>query len=165
MLKMSHKSLIIFSGLIWLAVGCFLLPLGLNFLLQAIENSYQHADNNYPLLQLFSSFSLNVENAVVILIAIGMLIGYSKGRYVLGKAALKGVRRIRSFPNPTALQNIYSPKYYILLGAMIGLGMSMKYLGIPADVRGVIDVAIGAALINGAMIYMRAAFEKQGARA
>ncbi len=33
MLKMSHKALIIFSGLIWLAVGCFLLPLGLNFLI------------------------------------------------------------------------------------------------------------------------------------
>lgn len=161
MFKMSHKALIIFSGLIWLAVGCFLLPLGLNFLLQAIQNTYQHSDSGYPLLHLFTSFTSNVENAVVILIAMGMLIGYSKGRYILGKSAIKGVQRIRSFPNPTDLKNIYSSKYYILLGAMIGLGISMKYLGIPADVRGTIDVAIGAALINGAMIYFRMAFEKR----
>lgn len=161
MFKMSHKALIIFSGLIWLAVGCFLLPLGLNFLLQAIQNTYQHANGNYPLLQLFTSFTSSTENAVVILIAMGMLIGYSKGRYVLGRSAIKGVQRIRSFPNPTDLKNIYSSKYYILLGAMIGLGISMKYLGIPADVRGTIDVAIGAALINGAMIYFRLAFEKR----
>lgn len=156
---MSHKALIIFSGLIWLGVGCFLLPLGLNFLLQAVQNTHLHTNDSYPLLHLFSSFALNVENAIVVLIAMGLLIGYSKGRYVLGKSALKGVQRIRSFPDPVELKNIYSPQYYILLGAMIGLGISMKYLGIPADVRGTIDVAIGAALINGSMIYFRQAFE------
>jgi hypothetical protein len=155
MFKMSHKALIIFSGLIWLGVGCFLLPLGLNFLLQAIQDTHLHGDSNYPLLRLFSTFTSNVENAIVILIAMGLLIGYSKGRYILGKSALKGVQRIRSFPNPMELKNIYSAKYYILLALMMGLGISMKYLGIPPDVRGVIDVAIGGALINGAMIYFR----------
>lgn len=158
MFKISHKALIIISGLIWLAVGCFLLPLGLNFLLQAVQNHRLQTNNHYPLLQLFSSFNFDVENAVIVLIVLGMLVGYSKGRYVLGKSALKGVSRIRSFPNPTELKNIYSLKYYILLGVMIGLGVSMKYLGIPADIRGAIDVAIGAALIHGAMIYFRLAY-------
>lgn len=159
MLKLSHKTLIIISGLIWLAVGSFLLPLGLNFLLQAVENSRLHAEN-YPLLNLFSKLASNAENSVIIIIVIAMMIGYSKGRFVLGKSAIKGVERIRSFPNPTSLSNIYSAKYYILLALMIGLGMSMKYLGIPADVRGLIDVAIGSALINGAMIYFRLALQK-----
>lgn len=158
MLKMSHKAIIIFSGSIWLAVGCFLLPLGLNFLLQAVQNANIYAENNYPLLNLFSSFTSTAENAAIVLITICMLIGYSKGRYVLGKSAIKGVHRIRSFPNPMELKNIYSPKYYILLGTMICIGMSMKYLGIPTDVRGLVDIAIGAALINGAMVYFRLAF-------
>lgn len=158
MLKMSHKALIIFSGAIWLAVGCFLLPLGLNFLLQAVENT--HLGKNYPFLHLLMSFDFSVENAVVFMIAMAMMIGYYKGRYVLGKSALRGVNRIRSFPNPANLKNIYSPTYYILLAFMMGLGLSMKYLGIPADIRGTIDVAIGAALINGSMIYFRQAFEK-----
>lgn len=160
MLKLSHKTLIILSGLIWMAVGCFLLPLGLNFLLEAIYNSSISGMNDYPLLHFFSSFVWNAENAVIVLIAIGMMIGYAKGRYVLGKSAVRGVERILSFPNPTSLANIYSTKYYLLLGAMIGLGMSMKYLGLPKDVRGLVDVAIGAALINGAMIYFRLAIEK-----
>jgi hypothetical protein len=160
MLKLSHKTLIIISGLIWLAVGSFLLPLGLNFLLQAVENSRLHTMENYPLLNLFSKLASNAENSVIIIIVIAMMIGYSKGRFVLGKSAIKGVERIRSFPNPTSLSNIYSAKYYILLALMIGLGMSMKYLGIPADVRGLIDVAIGSALINGAMIYFRLALQK-----
>jgi hypothetical protein len=163
MCKVSHKALIIFSGLIWLAVGSFLLPLGLNFLLQAVENIHLQAGNDYPLLNLFASLASGSENGVIVLIVIGMLIGYAKGRYVLGKSAIAGVERIRSFPNPTSFGNIYSAKYYILLGAMVGLGMSMKYIGLSADVRGVIDVAIGAALINGAMIYFRLAFQKSEA--
>lgn len=161
-LNLSHKSLIIVSGLIWLAVGSFLLPLGLNFLLQAVENLHMHSkDFSYPLLNMFSSFTSSVENSVILLIAIGLFIGYSKGKYVLGKSAVKGVERIRSFPDPTNLSNIYSSKYYILLALMIGLGMSMKFLGLPEDVRGVIDVAIGSALINGAMIYFRMAFQNK----
>lgn len=155
MIKMTHKTLIIFSGLIWLIVGCFLLPLGLNFLLQAVQNGHFQEMTDYPLLNLTSSFTSSVENAAVILIAVGMLIGYSKGRYVLGKSAIKGVQRIRSFSNPTELKNIYSFKYYLLLLIMVGLGISMKYLGIPTDIRGVIDIAIGSALINGSMIYFR----------
>lgn len=160
MLKLSHRALIIFSGAIWLAVGCFLFPSGLNFLLQAIENSYKDLGHSYPLLQFFSTLTSNRENAVVILIALGMLLGYSKGRYVLSRTAQKSVERIRSLPNPTELKNVYGAKYYLLLGIMIGIGVSMKYLGIPTDVRGLIDIAIGAALINGAMVFFRLAFER-----
>ena len=157
MLKMSHKALIIISGLIWFAVGCSLLPLGLNFLLQAVQNRRYLGTDSYPFLNFFSSFTSDIENVVIILIALGMMIGYFKGRYVLGKSASRGVDRIRTFSNPTSLKNIYSAKYYILIAIMIGLGMSMKYLGIPMDVRGFVDVAIGSALINGAMIYFRLA--------
>ncbi|MBN9378158.1 MAG: hypothetical protein BGO14_05785 [Chlamydiales bacterium 38-26] len=162
MLKMSHKTLIIISGLIWLAVGSFLLPLGLNFLMSAAENVRFQADQ-YPLLNLLMSLSPQVENAIIFLISAGLLVGFFKGRFVLGKSAYKGVERIRNFSDPTEFKNIYSAKYYILLACMMGLGFSMKYLGIPADVRGFIDVAIGAALINGAMVYFRLAFEKKHA--
>ena len=89
------------------------------------------------------------------MVAVCLMIGYLKGKHVLGKSAVRGIERIRAFPNPTSLGNIYSAKYYVLLAIMIGLGLSIKYLGLPHDVRGAIDVAIGAALINGALIYFR----------
>jgi hypothetical protein len=40
---------------------------------------------------------------------------------------------------------------------MMMLGMIFRYLPIPIDVRGFIDLAIGSALMNGAMLYFRAA--------
>ena len=42
---------------------------------------------------------------------------------------------------------------------MVGLGALIKVLNLPLDVRGAIDIVIGSALINGAMIYFRSAFE------
>jgi hypothetical protein len=40
---------------------------------------------------------------------------------------------------------------------MILLGLSMRFMPILIDVRGVIDVAIGFALLNGSMLYFRLA--------
>jgi hypothetical protein len=152
MLKISHANLTFISGLIWFAVGVFLLQLGLTLLADPVQAT---KDGYYPILNFFQSFVGGVQGAVIVLIAICLYIGFLKGKYVLGKSAKKGVERICSFPNPTGLQNIYRAKYYILLGGMIALGMSIKYLGLPNDVRGAVDVIIGAALINGAALYFR----------
>jgi hypothetical protein len=86
-------------------------------------------------------------------LAFGIVVGYFKGRHVLAKSAEKGVQRLRQFPNPTPLSSIYSAKYYLLLGGMMGLGFSIKFFGLPNDIRGFVDVAIGLALLYGATIY------------
>lgn len=158
MIKVSHKTLIIISGLIWLSVGCFLLPLGLSLLAGSTLKVRVLSLGNYPLIDQLAPYMGGAEQVALLLIALSLFIGYLKGRYVLGKSAQKGVERIRSFSNPTKLSNIYSLKYYILLGSMIGLGISIKFFGLANDIRGFIDVAIGSALINGAMIYFRIAF-------
>jgi hypothetical protein len=153
MFKLSHRSLIIISGLVWFVVGCGLLQLGLSFLMQTVQANPIELQGS--LSAYLGSLLGGVQEAVVLLIGIGMLVGYFKGRYVLGKSARAGINRILSLPNPTPLSSIYSAKYYILLAGMVGLGMSIKFLGVPLDVRGAIDVAIGAALINGAMVYFQ----------
>lgn len=152
MIKLSHPILAIISGAIWLTVGLWLLPLGLNFLIEGGRGDI----GNYPLIQFFSSFAAP-ESAAVFLIAMGLLIGNLKGKFVLGKSARKGVERIRNLSNPAPLTKIYSAKYYLLLGGMVLLGLSIKWLGLPLDIRGLVDVAIGAALIRGALIYFREA--------
>lgn len=159
-MKLSHKTLILLSGMIWMVIGCFLLSLGLGFILESVEIGRTKFEGNFPLVDSLMPYLGGLEQAALILIVFGLFIGYLKGRYVLGKSAVKGVQRIQTFPNPTELSNIYSKKYYILLGTMVGLGMSIKYLGLSSDIRGVVDVIIGSALINGAMLYFRLAFSQ-----
>lgn len=153
MFKFSHRALVIISGLIWMGVGCFLLQLGLKLLLSAVKNPI----GSYPIISSLTNF-VEINSAIIVLVAIALFIGHFKGKYVLGKSVKRGVVRILSFPNPTQLSNIYSAKYYLLLGLMVCLGLSIKFFGLANDVRGFVDVAIGAALINGALIYFKMAF-------
>lgn len=156
MLKFSHTTMIVLSGLVWFAVGFGLLSLGINILVESSIHD-QAVISNKPLLHFLSSLSGNQEAAVMVLLAFCLFVGYMKGRYVLGKSAIRGINRILTFPKPMHIKNIYSPKYYILLASMMLLGFLAKLL--PTDIRGTVDVIIGSALINGAIVYFRAAYE------
>lgn len=148
MLKVSHANLVFISGALWLVIGSFLLQLGLTLLFQPAQNTA------LPLLSSLGAL-IGVEEASVCIAALALYVGFLKGKMVLSKAAAKGVTRICSFPNPMPLSSIYSAKYYLLLACMIGLGMGVKFFGIPNDIRGLIDIAVGSALINGAVCYFR----------
>ncbi|MFA6916649.1 MAG: hypothetical protein WC222_09650 [Parachlamydiales bacterium] len=156
-MKLSHKQLIILSGTIWFLVGVFLLNIGLKLLLNPLAEPY--LANKEAFMSSFGQMIGGNETAVIVTIVLALVIGFMKGRFVLGKSARQGVSRILSFPNPTSISNVYGYKYYILLGFMIGLGVLIKVLDIPTDIRGWIDTAIGAALINGAMIYYNYAWQ------
>lgn len=95
-------------------------------------------------------------------IATGLLIGFFKARFVLIKTVRRVVARIAALPLPIPFKQVYGPTYWILLGSMMALGMVFRFLPIPIDVRGTIDVAIGSALLNGALFYFRAARLAEG---
>lgn len=137
-------------GTIWLVVGASLLRLGLNFL----ANQPEVHPQSLQVLTWLKGF-LSHGNAIVLLIATGLFIGYFKGRYVLGKSVENETTRIKSLPNPSPAQHIYSKRSYIIIGMMMGLGILMRF--VPIDIRGLVDVAVGAALINGSILYFKKA--------
>ncbi|MDP1880613.1 MAG: hypothetical protein Q8K60_06710 [Parachlamydiaceae bacterium] len=155
MLKLSHTSLIVISGLIWLIVGCVLLPLGLNFIVDGVLKENFNA-STHPILDFFIPIAGGVEQAALLLIACALAIGFMKGRYVFGKSVQRSVTRILTLPNPESILKLYSFPYLMLLGSMFLLGYIVKFL--PLDVRGCVDVVIGSALINGAVLFFRQAW-------
>jgi hypothetical protein len=154
MFKVSHSFLISIAGMIWLTVGCFLLPLGLNLVIAAILKD--NAMVALPVLSFFSPYVGGLEQAALVWISIMLLVGFFKGRFVFIKSVNRSVYRILSLPNPVSVTKIYPPAYYLLLLVMVLLGVLIRFL--PIDVRGGIDIAVGAALINGAMAYFRKAW-------
>ena len=143
-MNIKHTPLIIFSGLIWLLSGVSLLNLGLKLLTR--QDGFSS----------FFNFFGGKEEGSTLLIATALLVGILKGKYVLKKSAVQVLTRIYSLPNPTPVAQAYSSKALILLAGMMSLGMGIKYLGIPNDIRGFIDVAVGAALIQGSTHYFKA---------
>ena len=131
---MKHAHWILFSGLLWLAMGLFLLTKGFNLLTL-------HAG----------------KSGVVMLLVLAFLIGYMKGRFVFAKTVNRITKRILSLPLPISFAKVYPPIYWVLIGSMGLLGMVFRYLS--PEVRGFADVAVGSALFYGALLYFQAAYQ------
>ena len=154
-MHLSKTTWIVISGMIWFMVGIGLMTLGLNFI---VFKAQLDAFETTSLIAQLSPIAGGREKAALVLITIGLIIGFIKGRFVLVKTVRRVVERIMSLPAPVKFSQVYSKGYLLLIGGMILLGMSMKWIGLPAEVRGLIDVAIGSALMNGAVAYFRIAF-------
>lgn len=158
MLKLKHKTLISLAGLSWLTIGVFLLTFGLKLIVDKAIALELELSSGHSLISLFAPLSGGIQQAGMVLIAVSLFIGYFKSRFVLAKTVRRMVKRIRGFKEPTPLYKLYSPAFYILIATMMGLGVLLRVTDISADIRGLVDVAIGSALINGAVLYFKHAF-------
>lgn len=164
MVKCSHFILIVISGLIWSVIGVLLMTLGVHHMMDALRFWDEIVISPHFSFYKYLSFTLSTpEQAMAVLVIGSILIGYLKGHFVLGKTVKSGVKKILAYPNPTELKKLYSKKYYFLLVFMMGLGFFIRWLQLPADIHGAIDLAIGSALLKGAFNYYRLAWaEKKG---
>lgn len=145
---MKHRAWIAFSGFVWLAIGTYLLYKGLRLISEATLSS---ASLCFHLKDVFGTS----QQVGVFLIAMGLLIGFLKGRFVLSRTVHRISMRIANLSLPIRFADVYPSSYWILIVSMIALGVSLRFLPILIDVRGLIDVAIGSALVNGSMLYFR----------
>lgn len=151
-MRLKHVPMILVSGSIWLAMGVFLLAKGLSLL--ALSTSVEVAP---PFVASLMTIVGSREQSVLLLISLGLLLGFIKGRFILSKAVARIAGRIFSLPAPVAFREVYGLRELVLIGSMMLLGMLMRWLSLGVDVRGVIDVTIGSALINGSILFFRQA--------
>jgi len=137
---------ILVSGLVWFVIGIMLLWKGLSFLSDSLADPRVVS----------SEFGRTVQGANS-LVAAGLVLGFLKGRFVLSKTVRRTVRRLIGLPEPISLKNVYAPSYYLIIAGMMSLGFLFKFLPIPVDLRGCLDIAIGSALVHGALLYFRCA--------
>lgn len=155
MIKTSHSTLYALSGIIWMGVGIMLLNLGLGFLMNGFQTGVFVVDGYSGLFSWMATLTGAADYAAIAFIMLSLVAGIAKGRFVMAKAAQKSAMRISKLSNPTAITNLYSRSNLILLAIMMGMGMVMKVLALPYDIRGSIDVAVGCALMQGSLAYFR----------
>lgn len=147
---MTIRKWIVVSGMIWLAIGCWLMVKGLKWITAALVAPGS-------MLEWLAKMAGSLQQGGLLLICAALLVGFIKGRMVLSKSVDRVVAHLRAQKEPIPSSKVYDRKYYIIIGSMMGLGMVLRFLPIPFEVRGAVDVTIGSALINGAMLYFRAA--------
>lgn len=139
--------LLFVSGISWFVIGIALLSAGMKFVLAALEG--QASLWLHKLMQIAGG----KEEGALLLIVLGLLVGFVKGRLVMVRAVQRMVKKLEPLPDPIPFSTAYGFRDLFLIGGMIFLGIGLRF--VPLDVRGFVDVAVGAALMNGAMCYFR----------
>ncbi len=150
MFAMKHRGYIALSGFMWFFMGIYLLFKGLHYITEAafLENS---------LCSKMGPMFGSPQRAATVLLVVGLVVGFLKGRFVLVRTVRRVVARIASLPLPIAFKDAYARSYWLVIAFMMALGMTFRFLPIPIDLKGTVDIAIGSALVNGAMLFFRAA--------
>ncbi len=154
-MKISPFQALLMSFATWLGIGILLLYKGLTIFMSTLEVGFT-ASWMAPLVY----FTGDQEYAVLLCISFALFLGFLKGKFVLKKTVTRISARFFSFQRPMSLKEVY-PRYYLLIIlVMMSMGMFFKFIPIASEFKGMIDVAVGAALINGSLQYFRMAFSK-----
>ncbi|PWU15453.1 MAG: hypothetical protein C5B45_02560 [Chlamydiae bacterium] len=137
-MRLGRFGWIVVSGVIWLIIGGFLLSMGLYLLI--LQPSSQR------------------QEYAMALVCLGLLLGFIKGCFILSKTAQKAVKKVLLISEPISILQVYPPIYLGLIVSMMLLGIGLKWLEIDSYIRGVIDVAVGFALINTSKVYFQSAY-------
>jgi len=155
MLKLSHSQLVGASGVVWLLMGFFLVQYGAQLLIGSIPIPDPFVSWAHPFLEILSPFAGSRQNVAVLIVLGCMVTGHIKCRYVLSRSIRRGTARILSLPNPAPLYQIYSFRYYFLIGLMIFLGFLLRNTGTPNDFRAACYLSIGFGMLRGSMLYFK----------
>src|SRR5271169_6362788 len=117
-MKKSALFWIVCSGVIWFAVGVFLLLFGVKLVVFSSIEGAPHS----ALFEEMGKMLKSREQTALILVAAGLLLGFVKGRFVLSKTVVRVIGRIRSLPEPIRFFDVYSLGYLALIASMILLG-------------------------------------------
>ncbi|MBI3508280.1 MAG: hypothetical protein HY069_01405 [Chlamydiia bacterium] len=147
---MTHRQWIATAGFLWFLIGVLLTLKGIYWMGEAIEST------NSLSFRYQETFG-TVHQTATVFTSIALLIGWAKGRFVLFKTVRRVAQRILALQPPIALTQAFSKSYWFLIGGMMALGMGMKAISMPEDVRGCIDLAVGTALLQGSLYYFRMA--------
>lgn len=144
-MKLTYSRSIYFCALIWGMIGLRLLSKGMMYF------SLAHQSGDY-----FVSVSSPLkENLFSIWISISLLLGWIKGKFILTKSVDRMVRHIVSFDEPLKWKSLFPKSFFMVMFAMMLLGLSLKHLPLSDYIKGGMDTTIATALLYGAWIFYR----------
>lgn len=97
----------------------------------------------------------------VLLAFVAATVGLLKGHFVIAKSAKRSITRIENLPERSPFYQLFNKGTWILILAMMSLGMIIRSLGIEKSYRGLVLSAIGIALLWASRHFWNAACQRQ----
>jgi hypothetical protein len=142
---LSARSHLAIAGLIWTTVGAGLLAMGSVFWF------------HLPYLGFLDRTHLLVGGA-----ALG--VGLLKGNFILDRTANRVIERVGTLAEPNPFKSVFQmfgAKTLALIVAMMGIGIILRVSGVSFEVRGLIYLAVGVALVWSSRRYWAAIFSER----
>ncbi len=100
---------------------------------------------------------LLIEDAIALALAgvVALWIGWYKGSRILGRLAVKNLKRLRGIPQPSPLYRMFSGTSWLLVAFFACVGISMRFLPMADSVRGAVLLGVGLAMLTGVGYYLR----------
>ncbi|MGC4117211.1 MAG: hypothetical protein QM765_22165 [Myxococcales bacterium] len=93
-------------------------------------------------------------------VALGVAVGLAKAWFIIAPVARRNAARIIERGDGKCLGGFLSWKSWAFVAGMMSLGAVLRHSAIPRSVLGVLYVAIGAALLTGALPLWRSALSQ-----
>lgn len=152
-MKFEKHSLISIVGMVWFIVGIFLLFSGLKLI---FFTGLIKGQSFTPIISVIMyAFTGAIIPTMIVIVFLGLLLGYAKSKWAFVRVIRKTVQRIYPMPGLVRISNLYRLHEILLIFAVIALSRIVQFIHLPLDIQGVVNIAIGSALINGAVVYFR----------
>ncbi|BAS55214.1 hypothetical protein NIES2135_55180 [Leptolyngbya boryana NIES-2135] len=140
---LSYRQHLSIAGAIWTFVGAGLLAMGLLFWFHLPYLGFLDAQHLG-----FGSLALSV--------------GLIKGKFVLDRTANRVIERAETLQEPNPIKSVFQlfgGKTIALIATMMLFGLGLRIAGVSYEIRGLIYLAVGAALLWSCRRYWSAAFQ------
>jgi len=133
--RLSPRRLAWLAFALWLLGGVVLCSLGTGRLLQAGKDGVATG-----LLALGTATSLSI--------------GIAKGRFLLSKTAGRNIERLGRLTENLRPIRVYGARSWLVIALMAAISLALNLGGVPPFWRGVVNLAIGAALVTSSLNYL-----------
>ena len=147
------------ASITWFGLGLFLMTRGIDLVVQDAPKPMTSELPGTEMSPMFhwicNTLTGQPLETSLFLIIIGLLIGMVKSKVIFQKVVQRNTERILSIEGQHSLFQAFAPKDYIVMVVMMLFGMLLRTVGVYDDIRGIILIAVGAGLIQGAVLYIR----------
>jgi hypothetical protein len=140
---LSRRQHLWIAAAIWTFVGAGLFAMGLLFWF------------HLPYLGFLDAEHLGIGSAAL---AVGLI----KGKVVLDRTANRVIERVETLQEPNPFKSVFAMfggKTIALIVTMMLIGLGLRIAGVSFEIRGLIYIAVGAALLWSCRRYWMASFE------
>jgi hypothetical protein len=92
--------------------------------------------------------------------ALAVGVGWLKGKLILEKTAARTIDRVENLTEPNPFKSVFQMfgiKTIALILSMMGIGIILRIAGVSFEIRGLIYIAVGIALLWSCQKYLQAA--------